>query len=176
MPHPGSVSGSSRAFRSPCERSRELPCLPWPAYGFVFAGAPCVLSLKFLCARSTAPIASSSLPQLSGVWLAPIRVCCIAIVMLSLVIASRAAPIRVCCIAIVMLSLVIASRAPCCRVPVSVCHAAPSLLGRRACIPKKSQESGEDEASSAIFPKRSTNCLNRKIATDLMDSCQLWKR
>jgi hypothetical protein len=38
--------------------------------------------------------------------------------------------------------------------------------------PKKS---GEDEASSAIFPKRSTNCLDRKIATDLADSCQLWK-
>jgi hypothetical protein len=47
---------------------------------------------------------------------------------------------------------------------------------RRSCVPKKSQESGEDEASSAIFPKRSTNCLNRKIATDLADSCQLLKR
>jgi hypothetical protein len=33
---------------------------------------------------------------------------------------------------------------------------------------KKTQESGEDEASSAIFPKRSTNCLNRKSATDLV--------
>jgi hypothetical protein len=47
---------------------------------------------------------------------------------------------------------------------------------RRSCIPKKTQESGEDEVSSAIFPKRSTNCLDRKIATDLADSCQLWKR
>ncbi|NP_001170544.1 uncharacterized protein LOC100384561 [Zea mays] len=47
---------------------------------------------------------------------------------------------------------------------------------RRSCIPKKSQESGEDEASSAIFPKRSTNCLDRKIATDLADSSQLLKR
>jgi hypothetical protein len=43
------------------------------------------------------------------------------------------------------------------------------------CIIKKSQESGEDKASSAIT-KRSTNCLDRKIATDLADSCQLWKR
>jgi hypothetical protein len=42
-------------------------------------------------------------------------------------------------------------------------------------VSKKSQESGEDEASSAIFPKRSTNCLDRKIATDLTDSCQLLK-
>jgi hypothetical protein len=47
---------------------------------------------------------------------------------------------------------------------------------RRSCIPKKTQESGEDEVSSAIFPKRSTNCLDRKIATDLADSCQLLKR
>jgi hypothetical protein len=47
---------------------------------------------------------------------------------------------------------------------------------RRSCIPKKSQESGEDEASSAIFSKRSTNCLDRKIATDLADSSQLLKR
>jgi hypothetical protein len=43
------------------------------------------------------------------------------------------------------------------------------------CVIKKFQESGEDEASSTIFPKRSTNCLDRKIATDLVDSCQLWK-
>jgi hypothetical protein len=41
---------------------------------------------------------------------------------------------------------------------------------------QESQESGEDEASSAIFPKRSTNCLYQKIATDLMDSWQLLKR
>jgi hypothetical protein len=41
---------------------------------------------------------------------------------------------------------------------------------------KKSQESGEDKASSAIFPKRSTNWLDRKIATDLADSSQLLKR
>jgi hypothetical protein len=69
-----SVSSSSRAFRSPCARSRELPCLPWPTYGFVFAEAPCALGLKFLCARSTAPIASSSLPRLPGVWPTPIHV------------------------------------------------------------------------------------------------------
>jgi hypothetical protein len=42
-----------------------------------------------------------------------------------------------------------------------------------SCVIKKSQKSSEDEASSAIFPKRSTNCLNRKIVTDLADSCQL---
>jgi hypothetical protein len=36
-------------------------------------------------------------------------------------------------------------------------------------VSKKSQESGEDEASSAIFSKRSTNCLDRKITTDLAD-------
>jgi hypothetical protein len=44
-----------------------------------------------------------------------------------------------------------------------------------SCVIKKSQKSDEDEASSAIFPKRSTNCLDRKIATDLANSCQLWK-
>ncbi|XP_035817866.1 uncharacterized protein [Zea mays] len=44
------------------------------------------------------------------------------------------------------------------------------------CVIKQSQESGEDEVLIAIFPKRSTNCLDRKIATDLTDSCQLWKR
>jgi hypothetical protein len=36
-------------------------------------------------------------------------------------------------------------------------------------VSKKSQESGEDEASSAIFSKRSTNYLDRKITTDLAD-------
>jgi hypothetical protein len=36
-------------------------------------------------------------------------------------------------------------------------------------VSKKSQESGEDEASSAIFSKRSTNWLDRKITTDLAD-------
>jgi hypothetical protein len=43
-------------------------------------------------------------------------------------------------------------------------------------VSKKSQESGEDEASSAIFPKRSTNCLDQKITTDLADSSQLLKQ
>jgi hypothetical protein len=43
-------------------------------------------------------------------------------------------------------------------------------------VSKKSQESSEDEASSTILPKCSTNCLDRKIATDLADSCQLLKR
>jgi hypothetical protein len=44
------------------------------------------------------------------------------------------------------------------------------------CVIKQSQESGEDEVSSAIFPKRSTNCMGREIATNLVDSCQLLKR
>jgi hypothetical protein len=43
-------------------------------------------------------------------------------------------------------------------------------------VSKKSKKLGEDEACSAIFPKRSTNCLDRKIATDLADSSQPWKR
>jgi hypothetical protein len=41
---------------------------------------------------------------------------------------------------------------------------------------KKSQKSGEDEACSAIFPKHSTNCLDRKIAIDLADSSQPLKQ
>jgi hypothetical protein len=45
-----------------------------------------------------------------------------------------------------------------------------------SCVVKKSQASDEDVANSAIFPKRSTNCLDRKIATDLADSSQLLKR
>jgi hypothetical protein len=44
------------------------------------------------------------------------------------------------------------------------------------CVIKKSQESGEDEASSAIFPKRSTNCLDRNIITDPADSRQILER
>jgi hypothetical protein len=44
------------------------------------------------------------------------------------------------------------------------------------CVIKESQGSDEDEASSVIFPKRSINCLNRKIATGLVDSCWLCKR
>jgi hypothetical protein len=43
-------------------------------------------------------------------------------------------------------------------------------------VVKKSQESGKDGVSSAIFPKRSTNCLDRKITTDLAASSQLLKR
>jgi hypothetical protein len=44
---------------------------------------------------------------------------------------------------------------------------------RRSARHQESQELGEDEASSTIFPKRSINCLDRKIATDPADSCQL---
>jgi hypothetical protein len=47
---------------------------------------------------------------------------------------------------------------------------------RRSCIPKKTQESDEDKASSTILPKCSMNCLDRKIATDLAASSQLLKR
>jgi hypothetical protein len=43
-------------------------------------------------------------------------------------------------------------------------------------VVKKSQESDEDEVSSVIFPKRSTNCLDQKITTDLAASSQLLKR
>jgi hypothetical protein len=62
------------------------------------------------------------------------------------------------------------------------CVAGAALYTSLSCVvvvprvSKKSQESGEDEVNSAIFPKRSTNCLDRKIATDLADSCQLLKR
>ena len=47
---------------------------------------------------------------------------------------------------------------------------------RRSARHQESQESGEDEASSAIFLKRSTNCLDRKIATDHAESSRLLKR
>jgi hypothetical protein len=68
---------------SPSQATSSPWCFPvvlcsdscWPrAPCFSLAGAPCVLGFKFLCACSTAPIASSSLPRLSGVWPTPIRV------------------------------------------------------------------------------------------------------
>jgi hypothetical protein len=68
---------------SPSQATSSPWCFPaalcsdscWPRTPcFSLAGAPCVLGFKFLCARSTAPIASSSLPRLSSVWPTPIRV------------------------------------------------------------------------------------------------------
>jgi hypothetical protein len=67
----------------------------------------------------------------------------------------------------------------------SLVHISPDPVSSRicvidlvvvSCILKKYKASGEDEASRVIFPKRSTNCLNQKITTDLADSSQLLKR
>jgi hypothetical protein len=52
-----------------------------------------------------------------------------------------------------------------------------SIKGRRrSARHQESQESDEDEASNAIFPKHSTNCLDRKIIIGPADSSQLLKR
>ncbi|NP_001351120.1 uncharacterized protein [Zea mays] len=67
LPRPWSSSPQRRALRATVScslrasssRAESLCCVP---------------SLKFLCARSTVPWVSSSLPQLSGVWPASIRV------------------------------------------------------------------------------------------------------
>ncbi|XP_035817807.1 uncharacterized protein [Zea mays] len=78
-----------------------------------------------------------------------------------------------------MLTFIVESSDPSSSAPPPTSPARSRLQLKVVVVPrvsKKSQESGEDEASSAIFPKRSTNCMNRKIATDLADSCQLWKR
>jgi hypothetical protein len=63
-----SLPGPSSRSPRPVELGSVRALLP------VYRAAPCVPSLNFLCARSTAPWASSSLPRLSSVWPASIRI------------------------------------------------------------------------------------------------------